>query len=90
MNISLDYDDTYTRDPTGWNTVVNLFKARGHKVYVVTMRYDIPSESTEVINALQGIVDGIYFTGRQQKRNHMFAQGIRIDVWIDDMPDYIV
>lgn len=54
------------------------------------MRYDKPGEADEVKTALEGKVDGIYFTNRNQKRTFMFDRGIRIDVWIDDMPDFIV
>lgn len=84
MNISLDFDETYTRDPESWNKFIFLFRAAGHKVFCVTYRY--PSEGRQVIDALGSSVDGIYFTSRQQKSPYMYSQGIRIDVWIDDMP----
>lgn len=88
MNIGLDFDDTYTRDPRAWNVFINLFRQRGHKVYVVTWRSE--DESAEVIRALNGMVDGMFYTNRKAKQPFMFAQGICIDVWIDDNPSSIL
>lgn len=90
MNISLDFDDTYTRDPALWNVFVQDAIARGHRVYVVTMRS--PEQSKEVYDSIGQIVgeSRCYFTCMQSKRNFMYAKGIPIHVWIDDMPDAIL
>jgi hypothetical protein len=90
MNISLDYDGTYTRDPDFWNAVVASAMMRGHIVYVVTFR--TPEQGVEVLNSIGKIVgkDHVYFTSMQSKRNYMEKNGISIDVWIDDMPDCII
>lgn len=89
MNLSLDYDDTYTRDPAFWDAFVVSALRRGHKVYLVTLRYD-NTEANEVLQALGGKVTNIFFTCRKSKRKFMYDKGIRIDVWIDDTPDFIV
>jgi hypothetical protein len=89
MNISLDYDQTYTRAPAIWDNFITLLKQGGHNVYVVTMRYDKPIEADEVKDALASKVDGIYFTGRKAKSKFMFERGISIDVWVDDMPFFV-
>ena len=90
MNISLDYDDTYTRDPVFWDTVVGNAMMRGHIVYVVTLR--TPEQGVDVLNSIGKLVGAhkVYFTSMQSKKNYMWKQGVRIDVWIDDMPDCIV
>lgn len=88
MNLSLDYDNTYTRDPHAWNQFITLMRNRGHKVYCVTMR--TPGEGLQVFHDLTGKVDGIAFTSRQAKKDYMFAQGINIDVWVDDMPLFCI
>jgi len=90
MNISLDFDDTYTRDPNMWNTIVAQMQFSGHKVYLVTMR--TPEQGLEVLSTIGRIIgsDNVYFTSMQGKRNYMYAKGIHIDVWIDDMPDAIL
>jgi hypothetical protein len=89
MNVSLDYDSTYTKDPVLWDGVVAAMRARGHKVYLVTMRYN-GHEAEVVKRALDNKVDAMYFTGRKGKRTFMYDQGIHIDVWIDDQPDFII
>lgn len=40
MNIALDYDGTYTADPDMWLRFVEEAQAAGHKVFIVTMRYE--------------------------------------------------
>jgi hypothetical protein len=89
MNISLDFDDTYTRDPTLWNVFIQDCIVRGHTVYIVTMR--TPEQGEEVMKSAGTRVgeSRVYFTSMQSKRNYMWKQGIKIDVWIDDMPDAI-
>ncbi len=89
MNISLDFDDTYTRDPALWNVFIQDCIVRGHNVYVVTARS--PEQRKEVMESV-GIRVGesrVYFTSMQSKKNYMWKQGIRIDVWIDDNPTAI-
>jgi hypothetical protein len=90
MNISLDYDDTYTRDPKMWNTVVTQMKLSGHNVYLVTMR--TPEQGLEVLSTIGRLIgaENCFFTSMQGKRNYMWKKGIKIDVWIDDMPDAIL
>ena len=90
MNIGLDYDNTYTRDPKLWDAFIRESRLRGHKVYIVTMRYDNDVEDFEVKTALDGKTDGLFFTCRMGKRTFMYDCGIRIDVWIDDQPDFII
>jgi hypothetical protein len=89
MNISLDYDETYTRDPIAWDHFISLMKSRGHTVYCVTLRSSELHESLEVMHDLNGKVDAIFFTNRSAKRSFMSNQGLWIDVWIDDMPIFI-
>jgi myo-inositol catabolism protein IolC len=61
---------------------------RGHTVYCVTMR--TPAEGEEVRRDLAQKVKAIYFTSRKNKHDFMFEQLISIDVWIDDMPFFIM
>lgn len=91
MNIGLDFDDTFTRDPAGWAEFVKLFEKRGHKVYIVTWRNEPECiEVTCEMNYWQVPCEGIYPTSRKAKEKFMFAQGICIDVWIDDNPRAIL
>ena len=86
MNISLDYDNTYTRDPQMWNNFINLALLSGHNVYCVTLR--TPEQGDEVRNSIGKLVN-CYFTSMQSKSKYMYAHDICIDVWIDDMPSCI-
>ena len=90
MNISLDFDDTYTRDPAFWNSFIVGARGRGHHVYLVTAR--TPEQGQEVLDTVGKILGKEYcfFTSMQGKKKYMWAQKIRIDVWIDDMPEMIV
>jgi hypothetical protein len=90
MIVALDYDCTYTNDPATWDKVIAVFRAAGHKVYLVTMRYDNHTDADPVRAALEGKVDGMFFTGHRAKQPFMFKLGINISVWIDDMPGFIL
>lgn len=87
MNIGLDYDDCFTRDPGAWTLFVDLMVERGHKVYIVTWRSK--DELNAVMTDMQYWrmdIEGVYATDRKAKEKFMYEQGIRIDVMIDDNP----
>ena len=86
MNISVDFDDTYTRDPNMWNTVIAVMQTAGHNVYCVTAR--TPEQGLDVYSSIGRMVgaDNCYFPSLHAKKPFMWAQGIRIDVWVDDTP----
>lgn len=90
MNIAIDYDETYTCDPQAWDDVIDIFRNRGHSVYIVTMRKLDPCESVKVMHDLDGKVDGIFFTGRKAKKDFMYNLGIHISVWCDDNPFFVL
>lgn len=89
MKIGLDFDNTYTRDPEAWNTFVRYFTGRGHQVYCTT--YRLQSQSAEVYETIGEVIGhkNCYFTAYTAKHPYMVAQGIIIDVWIDDTPQLI-
>lgn len=92
MNISIDFDDTYTRDPEMWNLFVELAKHRGHQVYCVTARGPRGDEQTEVWDTIGQLIgkDHCIFTDGKSKRKFCYDLNISIDVWCDDMPEAIV
>lgn len=89
MNLAVDYDDTYTRDPEFWDQVIKLAQDRGHEVWCVTMRDGSRQEVLGTIGELIG-KDHCIFTAQQAKAPVMWDLGIRIDVWIDDSPEYVI
>jgi hypothetical protein len=86
MNIGLDFDDTYTRDPIAWNEFIRIFVSRGHTIYCTTFRF--PEQSQQVYDSIGKVIGhkNCYFTSYNAKRKYMQSKGIMIDVWIDDMP----
>ena len=94
VKIGLDYDGTYTADPAAWNVVIPLMKMMGYEVYIVTARYEGEGDGIgeggkyfSQLEAPQGCT--VYYTGRKAKRPYMVARGIAINIWIDDMPEFI-
>jgi hypothetical protein len=87
MIICIDYDDTYTRDPSLWDSFISNAKRRNHTVICVTMRYE--NEGKEVRRHLDGLVDDIYFTNREAKKPFLDKLNIFPHVWIDDQPLWI-
>ena len=87
MNIALDFDDTYTRDPEFWNKFIDDAKDRGHDIRIVTFR-----KSTMTDPALTRLSEKIpvIFTEYMQKRAFCNYLGWIVDVWIDDSPEFIV
>lgn len=81
MQIALDYDATYTVDRDFWDDFIKNAVNRGHSVLCVTMRYP-----EDVIN----IPCDVYYTSRQAKGAYVKEHNIKIDVWIDDSPLYIL
>ena len=89
MNIALDYDDTYTRDPELWDGFVRQAQSRGHEVWCVTMRDGSRQEVLDTIGELVG-KDHCIFTAQQAKAPFLKNLDIHIDVWIDDSPQYVI
>lgn len=64
-----------------WNAWISMAKASGHEVICVTMRY--PSETIEMPCE-------VIYTSRQAKAPFMRDLGRYPDIWIDDMPHFIL
>jgi hypothetical protein len=91
MKISIDYDDTYTKDPLLWNWFAQQALDRGHKVYCVSARGAQHMDDPKMtIGQIIG-PDNCFGTGLRPKRHFMWhVHGIYIDVWIDDQPEMII
>lgn len=89
MKIGLDYDETYTRDPLLWNWFVAQAMERGHEVYCVTARRE--NDLDDVMFTLGRVLPPghVIACNHQSKRKVTSERGIKIDVWIDDMPEMI-
>lgn len=87
MNIALDFDDTYTRDPALWDNFIAMAKDRDHDIRIVTFR-----KRTMTHPALDYLAQKIpvIYTEYTQKREYTNSMGWLVDVWIDDSPEFIV
>lgn len=75
MNIAIDYDLTYDRDPELWESFIKLAESRGHKVWCVTKREpELPVPLTIPV----------IYTSRKAKLDIVRAHRIEIEIWIDD------
>ena len=84
MRIAIDYDDTYTRDPEMWNEVIVILKSYGHDVRCVTSRRRTQDNVSDIISS--GIELPLVFCGYNAKAEFARAEGLPIDIWIDDHP----
>lgn len=86
MIISVDYDNTYTADPAMWDEAIKLFLSVGHTVICCTARPEIMGQV--VLDSIGKLVP-IVFAGGEWKREACLKRGYKVNVWIDDMPEYI-
>lgn len=87
MNIAIDYDDTYTKDPHLWDRFIRDAKENGHRVWIVTCRRDT-DENREDLGKPSDCV--VFFTSLSPKHAYMAKMGLNVDVWIDDDPACIL
>ena len=85
MNIALDFDDTYTRDPELWDQFIFNARARGHDIRIVTFRKSVMTDP-----ALDNMGIPVIYTEYTQKRAFTNNMKWYVDVWIDDSPEFIV
>lgn len=83
MKIALDFDDTFTKDPTFWLDFIDKAELRNHEVIIVTFRD--PSLPIHLKVPIP-----VFYTSYTAKRQYMENKGIDIDVWIDDSPETIL
>jgi hypothetical protein len=86
VNVSLDYDDTYSLDPKTWDKIINILLKANHNVYCVTKRYEHLAD--DIKEALD--IPIIFVPKGKSKGLEVFNRGIKIDVWIDDKPLSII
>jgi hypothetical protein len=84
MIIALDFDETFTEDPSLWTAFIVKAKTRLHTVTFVTYRPSNGNNSDIEYEAECLGLDIVYTAGKQKQ--HCF----KADVWIDDSPETIV
>lgn len=88
MLIAIDYDETWSKDPSFWRRFCNLARSCGHKVIMVTNRQGDSGDVRE-LRVLRTSVTEIIFAQEGPKRNAARARGYRPHIWIDDKPSTV-
>lgn len=87
LTISFDFDGTFAADPQAWTQVVKLLQLADHKCVLCTNR---PADWGDAVETLVAGIMPIVFAGTDSKYNAMRKAGYKVDIWIDDMPEYIM
>lgn len=87
----IDYDGTLAADPVLFGWLICSIRMRGHEVLLVTGRSDEGKWGDEVRAALSdiGINVPIVFAANGWKRLAAEAAGYKVDIWVDDHPEWI-
>lgn len=86
--IGLDYDDTFTTDPHAWAEAMHVLRAAGFTIVGTTFRYE---EHEPIKNPLYTqVCDAIIYCNRESKAVHAERAGYKVDIWIDDIPQYVM
>lgn len=85
MRIGLDWDGTVTEDRELWFSFMQLAKARGHDLMIVTSRCE--ADAQLIREEVAHLAISVIATDGKPKIKEVDAQiGHFLDVWIDDMP----
>ena len=86
--ISIDYDDTFTADVSTWSAVIRVLQNAGHRVVCITARQGNEGNRRQVEGDMpEGVC--VLFAYGFQKREFAKANGVAVDIWIDDLPEAI-
>ena len=88
MIISIDYDGTFTRDVSFWRNFCQWVKTCGHTIILTTGRGDSDADRQEIRNTIE-IDIPVIFAGKRWKREIALEAGYNVDIWIDDMPEFV-
>ena len=92
LTFGLDFDDTFTADPSLWAAFCDAAFHRGHHVILVTARRDT-DENRETINEAMQAVKlklPIIFAALGSKLHAVEKRGTKVSIWIDDDPTKLV
>ena len=91
--ISIDFDGTLTDIPEALALLAASLKSQGHRVIVITRRYETEENQAEVSQYIVDskiAVDRVVFAGPLCKRTAASIVGESVDIWVDDKPESIV
>lgn len=83
--LSLDYDDTITRDPIFFKFLSECLLSEGWSVIVTSYREELGYNRTLIRKILQLDVP-VYLTGWTSKIQYLSTLGIHPEIFVDDTP----
>ena len=88
LTFAIDFDGTFSADPDLWRELIPIIQGRrhGHQCVLVTNRPEIMGND---VRAEVGSLMPIVFAGRKTKRSAVKDAGYKVNIWIDDSPEYI-
>lgn len=92
MLFGIDFDGTFAADPALFHSFLDLLTARGHTAVIVTGRskptgrWGLREFEVEVVT--KGRLPIVY-AGMKFKRLAAQEAGYKVDIWIDDNPEFI-
>lgn len=90
MNIGIDFDDTITADPNMWKVFIELARASGHDIRIVTARSEAygVQEVFDYADKFTPELPVIYTSGYEKAPYCRKYHDFDVDVWIDDNPHW--
>ena len=90
LTFGIDFDGTLARDPKLFGRFIRMLHRAGHVAVLVTGRSDMTPHAAEVRAVMAGLPEiPLVFAGPNWKRHAAKEAGHEIDIWVDDMPEYI-
>lgn len=93
--IALDFDETYTLLPDLWDAFIDLSKASGHSVVIVTARHDRQDclgadDNSDIVDLCNRKNISVIYCSQKPKRAFCESLDYNFDIWIDDSPESII
>ena len=88
MIFGIDFHGTMSRDPQAFRMLANMLQSRGHTCVLVTGIEDGDEYAAEVRREVGDLMP-IVFAAGAWKRQAAERAGYKVDVWIDDNPEYV-
>lgn len=82
--IAIDFDNTITADVDFYLDLIDAYRSADWNPVICTLRDKTESDIAEMKGLLYDVPIEIYTCGGRPKRDYLLAQGISINLWIDD------
>lgn len=89
MMIALDFDETFTADPSFWLDFIENADASGHEVCICTIREPV-LDAHPWLTELRRRGIKVYCCDGAPKIEFMKFKNVQVDIWIDDKPKTII